>query len=385
LTNVRTVQGFVQEQQEQQRFTAIRQKMTNLDYDIHRRMQRYFFWLNLCLQISYLVTIGLGLYFVFNGTGKAGTVVFVFATGSVMIHNLDAVFHNYFKVMRNMVSVLRMNDLLREVPEIANKKSGQILPEVKGDLAFEQVDFIYRGKETPVLKDFSVAMPSNKMIALVARSGEGKTTAIRLLTRAFEVNAGRIAIDGVDIRDVDLYWYRRLFAMVQQDVEIFDATLRANIAYAYPMAADDQIIEALTAASLEGVLTDQQRFPDGVLTEVGERGIRLSGGERQRVGIARAYLALLNGARFLILDEATSNLDSEAELAIQKMLDQVRGRLNISILAIAHRLSTIRKADIIYVMGNGTVIESGSHEKLLSGNGLYSRLVEMQNLGSLRE
>jgi len=208
---------------------------------------------------------------------------------------------------------------------------------------------------------------------------------IRLISRMYDIDEGSIKLDGRDIRDLDLEYLRKIFAIVQQDVDIFDTTLLENIRYPDAEASEEQVIEALKASHLYEALQNLDRFPDGIKTQVGERGIRLSGGERQRVGIARAYIALLNGARVLILDEATSNLDSEAEKAIQKMIGKVREKLNISIIAIAHRLSTIQKADMIYVINNGNVAESGDHSRLVQENGLYAHLVELQKLGDLRE
>jgi ABC-type multidrug transport system fused ATPase/permease subunit len=201
----------------------------------------------------------------------------------------------------------------------------------------------------------------------------------------YDVSSGEILLDGMNIKNLDLAWYRRLFAVVAQEVDIFDASLRDNIIYPNAAATPEQIRTALKASHLEAILNDASRFPRGLETEVGERGIKLSGGERQRVGIARAYIAILSGAKVLILDEATSNLDSSAECAIQQMLDLVRRELRVTIIAIAHRLSTIQRADRIAVVNHGRIAELGDHQKLIAKNGLYAELVELQRLGELRK
>ena len=385
LLNLNTVQSFVQEKRETKRLATVRQDMESLDWSIHSKYMLYWFSVGMFFNIGYFATVVLSLYFVFNGTGTIGTAVYIATTGLVTIDSVYGMMHNYTNLIRRMVTVNRMKELFDTEIDIVNKSPGQKIACLKGTIDLENITFTYPGKDEPVLRDLSLQFDAQKMIALVSRSGEGKTTISRLLTRMYDVEIGKIKLDGTDIKDFDLFWYRSLFAVVQQNVDIFDDTLKENIIYANPLATDEQILEAIKASHLESFISDTERFPDGLDTQVGERGIRLSGGERQRVGIARAYIALLNGARFLILDEATSNLDSEAEIAIQQMIDKVRHKLNISILAIAHRLSTIKKADVIYVIEGGQVIESGDHNRLMQHNGLYSKLVEMQNLGKLRD
>ena len=202
----------------------------------------------------------------------------------------------------------------------------------------------------------------------------------------YDPNRGTITLDGTPIRMITRDWYRRTFATVQQRVDIFDGTLRENIVYGCDReVSDEELALAIRAAHLGRITDDSRRFRLGLETLIGERGVNLSGGEQQRVGIARAYLALLHGAKVLILDEATSSLDSEAERAIQEMVNDLRTRRTISIIAIAHRLSTIQAADHIYVIEDGLIVENGNHEQLLRRNGLYARLVALQHLGELRE
>lgn len=223
------------------------------------------------------------------------------------------------------------------------------------------------------------------MLALVGPSGSGKSTVTKVLNRFYDVTSGSITLDGIDIRNLDRNWYRRLFAVVLQDVQIFDTTLKDNITYGLGEVSDTELQEALVASCLTETLADTQAFPNGLLTRVGEQGVKLSGGQRQRVGIARAYLALLYDARFLVLDEATSALDSATERDVQHMIETLREkRADITIIAIAHRFSTIQSADRICVVKNGSILECGDHHSLLKQDGLYARLAGLQKLGEAR-
>lgn len=379
LINVKTVQSFVQEEREKTNLSFVRKQMENLDINVSTRMQNYFFAMNLILQASFILIIFAGIYFVYKGQSTVGTVVYILITGNVTIQSLWGLIHVYMKIMRNLVAVIRMKELIDQEIDIKNSPNAIVPREFNGNFEFRDVTFNYPDK-SPVLKNLNFEIKPNQMTALVGKSGEGKTTIIRLICRMYDVSSGGVLLDGRDIRDLDLSWYRRLFAIVQQDVDIFDSTIFDNIKYSCPNASLGQVEEAIRAAYLENILNDKERFPDGLSTQVGERGVRLSGGEQQRVGIARAYLALLNGAKMLILDEATSDLDSEAERAIQVMIGRLRNEMAISIIAIAHRLSTIKKSDVIFVIGEGGVVEKGAHDELLSKKGLYSELVEFQTL-----
>jgi len=385
LLNVKTVQNFVQEKWENGRLKKVRDDMKTLDVNVSLRVERLYFWISFVLNFGFILTILTSIYFVVIGRTSIGTVVFIIATGSVVIQNVWELMHSYAMISRKLYAVNRMSELLSEPIEIFDHPGAVAIPECEANIRFKNVSFAYPGKDEKVLADLSMQIQPRQMIALVGKSGEGKTTIIRLLCHMYDVAGGAIELAGIDIRKIRLEEYRRLFAIVQQDVDIFDGRLVDNVVYPYPESKREQIIEAIKAAHLDVILNDPRRFPDGLDTLVGERGVKLSGGERQRVGIARAYIAILNGAKVLVLDEATSNLDSEAERAIQTMINSVRAKLNISIVAIAHRLSTISQADVIYVINDGRVAESGDHERLKSRNGLYARLVELQKLGNLRE
>jgi ABC-type multidrug transport system fused ATPase/permease subunit len=320
-----------------------------------------------------------------KGLSTPGTIVYIISTGTVTLQGLWQLVHEYTEILRRLIAVFRMKELLDEEPEIKDEPSALIPEKYIGNFALDNLAFAYPNKEKAVLENFNLNIEPGEMIAFVGKSGEGKTTAAKLICRMFDPTSGAILLDGQNVKEIKLDWYRRLFAVVQQDVDIFDASILENIRYSYPSALEEEVLEAMKASYLRVVLDDKERFPRGMLEQVGEKGVKLSGGERQRVGIARAYLALLNGAKVLVLDEATSSLDSQAELAIQKMIQKLREKQGISIIAIAHRLSTIQKADTIYVINNGKIIEKGNHGKLLERNGLYAELVNLQRMGELRK
>ena len=210
------------------------------------------------------------------------------------------------------------------------------------------------------------------MIALVGRSGAGKTTLCNLIARFYDPTEGVVRLDGVDLRDVDVESYRRLLGIVEQDVFLFDGSIAENIAYASRLESRAEIVRAARVANADGFI---EAMPDGYDTRIGERGVRLSGGQRQRLAIARAVLA---DPRIFILDEATSNLDSESERLIQRALAALmRGRTSF---VIAHRLSTIRAADRILVLDAGSIVESGTHDELFARDGAYREMVELQSM-----
>ncbi len=246
------------------------------------------------------------------------------------------------------------------------------LGRVEGRIGFDHVSFRYNSDDAPlVLDDISFDVPAGQTWALVGRSGSGKTTLVNLIPRLYEVTSGRITIDDIPIDEIGLVDLRDQIAYVGQHVTLFNDTVRANIAYGrLQSASDDEVIAALKAANAWEFV---EKLPQGLDTEVGEKGMLLSGGQRQRLSIARA---LLKDAPILILDEATASLDTESERAIQAALDELlKGRTT---LVIAHRLSTIRNADNILVMEQGKIVESGSHDELMAKGGAYARLYQLQ-------
>jgi ABC-type multidrug transport system fused ATPase/permease subunit len=263
----------------------------------------------------------------------------------------------------------RIFELLDEPEEIADSPDARPLPPGPGAVVFEDVAFGY-DTERPVLEDVDLEIPAGRTVALIGRTGSGKTTLAALVPRFYEVSAGRVLVDGIDVRDLERRSLRREIGVISQDPFLFSASIRDNIAFGMPDAPHDAVEAAARAAQAHEFVLE---LPHGYDTVVGERGIKLSGGQRQRVSIARAILAQ---PRVLILDEATSSLDSESEEMIQDGLRQLRtGRTTF---VIAHRLSTIRSADQILVMEGGEIVERGTHDELLARDGRYRQLYDKQ-------
>jgi subfamily B ATP-binding cassette protein MsbA len=257
-------------------------------------------------------------------------------------------------------------------PEVREQSGAQDLPRGEGTIRFEDVSFSYSAEGPPALQDVALEVRRGETVALVGPSGGGKSTILNLIPRFYDVTAGRVTIDGIDVRAVTLASLRRQIALVTQEPFLFDDSIRANIAYARPDATDAQIEAAAKAAAAHDFVTV---LPEGYATLVGEAGARLSGGQRQRIAIARAFL---KDAPILLLDEATSALDTESEAQVQAALSRLMaGRTTI---LIAHRLSTVRGADRIYVIDRGRVTETGDHETLVKARGLYARLARSQDL-----
>ena len=272
-------------------------------------------------------------------------------------------------LQEGLASAQRLFGLLDTKPNIIDKPDAATLKIKGGNIVLNQVNFSYIPKH-PVINGVSLSVPAGKLVALVGPSGAGKSTILNLIPRFYEVDSGVIKIDGIDVQDATLDSLRRNIALVSQEIILFDDTVRANIAYGRPDASEKEITQAAKNAAAHDFI---EAMSNGYDTYVGERGTKVSGGQRQRLAIARA---MLKNAPILLLDEATSSLDAESEREVQAaLMELMKGRTT---LVIAHRLSTVIEADLIHVIDNGKLVESGNHPELLSKNGTYARLYALQ-------
>ncbi|GIW98397.1 MAG: ABC transporter ATP-binding protein [Pirellulaceae bacterium] len=344
------------------------------------RQQLMVWWATRIIEVVWdvlipLASTGLLLYGgwqILRGQLTLGDLMMFLVYLTMLLGPIATIASSAMAFQNNLAGLERVLDLLGE-PVEANRQTAPCVAHpttVRGELEFQQVSFCYPGTERYVLSDVSFHLPAGKTVALVGRSGAGKTTLCNLVARFYAPTEGRILLDGLNVQEYTLDSYRRLLAVVEQDVFLFDGTVRENIAYGCRGANIDDVRRAAeAAAALEFI----EALPQGLDTWVGERGVKLSGGQRQRLAIARAILA---NPRILILDEATSNLDSESERLIQRSLQRLLQ--DRTALVIAHRLSTIAQADLILVLDHGRIVQSGTHEQLMRQPGVYQQMVVLQ-------
>ena len=368
ISGIRVVKTFGQEEREAERF-----RQTAMDFAAISRKNETF-WAVLFPIISFLMSCG--TYFavlfggldVLNGRMSMGQLVQYITYCGYLFGPLNWMTHLPRAVMQLIISLNRIYDVLDEEPRMADKPDAKEFP-IQGAFTFEHVSFGYQTYE-PVLEDINFEVKPGEMIGLVGASGAGKSTLINLIMRLYDVDQGRITIDGVDIRDIRMESLHSQIGVVLQETFLFSGTILQNIRFARQDAPLSEVIQAAKAANAHDFIC---KTPDGYNTYVGEHGYNLSGGERQRISIARA---ILNNPRLLILDEATSALDTESEFLIQQALNRlVKGRTTF---AIAHRLSTLRNADRLVVIDKHGIAEIGTHNELLEKKGIYYGLVTAQ-------
>ncbi|MGO1081102.1 ABC transporter ATP-binding protein [Inquilinus sp. CA228] len=366
---IRVVQAFANEEHERRLFADDNQNYRRTKLDAYRIMAASTSLSYLSMRLIQMVVMIAGAYFVLTGRLSEGGFVGFLLLVAVFFRPIDKINSVIETYPKGIAGFRRYTELLDTEPDIVDRPGAVDVPALKGDIRYDGVSFGY-GDGTPVLRGIDLVIQAGETVAFVGPSGAGKTTICSLLPRFYEVQGGRITVDGIDIRDMTMTSLRRQIGVVQQDVFLFAGSIRENIAYGRLGATEAEIMEAARRARLEGVVAG---LPDGLDTVIGERGVKLSGGQKQRLAIARMFL---KNPPILILDEATSALDTETEQAIQQSLAELsRGRTT---LVIAHRLATIQHADRIVVVDANGIAEQGRHRDLVAAGGLYRRLHDAQ-------
>ena len=380
ITNIKTVKSFAAEdreyQRQQRRFDREYRYVT---YRIHKGYVNLITWSRTVIQTCVFLVLLFTLISTVRGNITLGHFITTLTVSSMAYAELEPISQLAEIFARRYASMRRLHDFmqLESGADAANLNLEGIKDnpyKFTGKLEFKNLSFGY-DSDRPILQNIDLTVEPYQTVALVGRSGSGKSTLVKLLFRYFEPQQGAIAIDGDNINTLDTARYRRRLAIVHQDVDIFNGTVWDNLTYGNPNVDREKVKEACQIARVDEFIHE---LPKGYLTVVGERGVRLSGGQKQRLGIARA---LVVEPDMLIFDEATSSLDYESERSIQLAMKSILGTRTT--LIIAHRLSTIREADLIVVLDNGRIIETGSHEELLDRGGIYQRLHSLQETGEI--
>ena len=372
ISGIRTAKAFANEEQELNKFDDANALFKASKVEYYKTMGLFQSGMDFtcCIAQVLVITVG-GLLIMQEKMDYIDLVTFSLYVSTFIspIRRLTQFSEQY---MNGSAGFTRFLELMRTEPIIKDRPGARELPAVEGRVDYEHVSFDY-GNGVPVLKDIDLHIEPGQCLAVVGPSGGGKTTLCQLLPRFYDVCAGSVKVDGVDVRDVTQSSLRRNIGMIQQDVFMFAGTIRENIRYGRPDATDEEIVEAAVRAQVHNEIME---LPDGYDSYIGERGVMLSGGQKQRISIARVFL---KNPKILVLDEATSALDTVTEQRIQASLDELsQGRTTI---IIAHRLSTIRNADMIAVVEGEHIVELGSHQQLMEKDGEYARLCRAQDLG----
>ncbi|MEK4085057.1 ABC transporter ATP-binding protein [Psychrobacillus sp. FSL K6-1415] len=365
VSGMRVVQAFANEEHEIAQFNESNSRFRKSKLVAYRIMAWNSSVSYILMKVVTLFVLLCGTWFVINKQMTYGEfIAFVLLSNVFLgpIQQINAVIEMYPK---GIAGFKRYVEMLETEPDVADAPDASDVKHLKGNIKYRDVSFSYEGKEN-VLDNINLTIRAGETIALVGPSGAGKTTICSLLPRFYDINSGSLTIDGIEIKQMTLKSLRSQIGIVQQDVYLFDGTIRENIAYGNLDASEDEIWEAAKRAQLEDIILSQT---EGMNTLIGERGVKLSGGQKQRLSIARMFL---KNPSILILDEATSALDTETEVAIQHALSELsQGRTT---LVIAHRLATIKNADRIVVVTENGIVEQGNHDELLAVKGAYKRL-----------
>ena len=371
LSGMREIMTFTREHAESERVGTRIYRYRDSNLQALKLMATFEPFVNLAAGAGVIIVIFFGGRMALAGTLPVADLVTFFLFLELFYQPVRQLSNAWEQLQEAVAGAERVTDLLAETPDIADAPGAVTLPgRAKGHLRFENVSFAYQ-PEQPVFENINLDVPAGSMLALVGPTGAGKTTLASLIPRFYDVVGGRITLDGYDVRDLELSSLRSQISIVLQDVFLFHGTVKGNILFGRADASDAEVREAARVANATDFI---ESLPEGYDTLIGERGVKLSGGQKQRLAIARA---VLRDAPILILDEATSAVDTQTERLIQEALERLMvGRTT---LVIAHRLSTVRKADQIAVLGQGGILERGTHHELLRQNGLYAQLAKTQD------
>ena len=377
LGGMRVVKSFANEETERAKFRAANDRYLESKVNQYHAMGAYQATSACMTAVHYLTIVLLGGYLVANNQMTAVDLATFALYISLFTSPIETLVNSTETFQKAIAGFRRMDEVLATLPDVQDAPDARPLEVGPGAIEYRDVCFSYKDVELggraegkPIIAHLNLTIEPGETVALVGPSGGGKSTTCALLPRFYDIDAGSIQIDGQDVRAVTQESLRRAIGLVQQDVYLFDGTLRENIAYGRPGASDDEIADAARRANIHEFIAS---LPEGYDTVVGERGGRLSGGQKQRVAIARVFL---KNPSILILDEATSALDNESEEAVQESLERLAA--DRTTIIIAHRLSTIKNADRIATVEDGRVVEHGTHEELLARGGIYARYYRMQ-------
>ncbi len=374
-SGIRAVRAFLGERREEHEFAVGHNTITRMK--MFARKKELVLWSSwgFILAVIGLIIFWVGGYLYMKGWATIGDIAAFQVYTMMLLGPVWQIVNSFSELQRSLAAMERVFDVLQTPADKPDRPNAINAPAYVNAITFDHVWFEYESNRA-IIKDFDLQVPGGSVIALVGKSGAGKTTVTDLMARFYDPTQGRILLNGNDLRDFKLQSFRNLLGVVQQDVFLFDGTVRENIAYAQRDATDAQVEDAARRANAHEFI---EKLPLGYQTIIGERGVKLSGGQRQRMSIARALLA---NPQILILDEATSNLDTESEQLIQgSMSELLRDRTTF---IIAHRLSTIARADQIVVMDQGQIVERGTHDELLRLDGLYAEMVNRQHASVLQ-